>query len=160
MLDFNQSGRRCICSAQHIFWALHMQRPAKFYKNTNSFLKIEILELKFRKNTVFFVKKKYKFWLSYFFSKIKLKKRFFCNSVGNLIFLGAAYTAPKKYAWRCICSAGAAYAAPTGLYILGMCQEHPVYPMGLSFFFSFLFLYAYEKNAMIPNMLIFCQYFE
>ena len=57
---------RCICTAQ-----------TNFKKTLILFFKIEILELKFCKNTVFFVKKKYKFWLSYFFSKIKLKKRFF-----------------------------------------------------------------------------------
>ena len=39
-----QSGRPCICSAQHILWALYMQRPAKFYKNSNSFFLIETLE--------------------------------------------------------------------------------------------------------------------
>ena len=54
---------RCICSAQQ-----------NFIKTLILFFKIEILELKFRKNTVFFVIKKYKFWLSYFFSKMKLKK--------------------------------------------------------------------------------------
>ena len=110
-----QSGRRCICSAGAAYAAPSIflgrcicSAQRNFIKTLILFLKIEILELKFRKNTVFFVKKKYNFWLSYFFSKMKLKKRFFCNSVANLIFLGAssaAYAAPKKYAWRYICIA-------------------------------------------------------
>ncbi len=41
---------RCICTAQ-----------TNFIKTLILFLKIEILELKFRKNTVFFVIKKYNF---------------------------------------------------------------------------------------------------
>ena len=47
---------------------------------------------------------------------MKLKKRFFCNSVGNLFFLGAAYAAPALHMHAPKNTLGAAYAAPTALY--------------------------------------------
>ena len=62
--------------------------------------------------------KKYNFWLSYFFSKMNLKKWFFCNSVANLIFLGVAYAAPALQMQCPKNTLGAAYASPTALYII------------------------------------------
>ena len=46
---------------------------------------------------------------------MKLKKRFFCNSEANLIFMGAAYAAPALHMHGPKNTLGAAYASPTAL---------------------------------------------